>query len=100
MTTFVLIHGAASDSWYWHLVAPELGAKGFEGVVPDLPCDDDSAGLSEYADAVVDAVGDRTDLVVVAQSLGGMPAVLPAIPSRNSSASSGRTSARSSRAPA
>jgi len=24
MATYVLIHGAGSDSWYWHLVAPEL----------------------------------------------------------------------------
>ena len=24
MATYVLIHGAASDSWYWHLVVPEL----------------------------------------------------------------------------
>jgi len=33
-------------------------------VAPDLPCDDDSAGLAEYPDTVVDAVGDRTDLIV------------------------------------
>src|ERR687898_3163221 len=76
MTTYVLIHGAASDSWYWHLVVPELRARGHDVVAPDLPCDDDSAGLAEYADTVVDAIGDRTDLVVVAQSLGGFTAPL------------------------
>ena len=28
MATYVLIHGAGSDSWYWHLVVPELhGAR-------------------------------------------------------------------------
>jgi pimeloyl-ACP methyl ester carboxylesterase len=43
---------------------------------PDLPCDDDSAGLAEYADTVVDAIGDRTDLIVVAQSLGAFTAPL------------------------
>jgi hypothetical protein len=43
-------------------------------VAPDLPCDDDSAGLAEYADTVVDAVGDRTDLIIVAPSLGGVTA--------------------------
>ena len=42
----------------------------------DLPCDDDSAGLAEYADVVVDAIGDRTDLVVVAQSMAGFTAPL------------------------
>jgi hypothetical protein len=42
----------------------------------DLPCDDDSAGLSEYADTVVHAIGDRRDLVLVAQSFGGFTAPL------------------------
>jgi pimeloyl-ACP methyl ester carboxylesterase len=76
MATYVLIPGAGSDSWYWHLVAPELRARGHDVVTPDLPCEDDSAGLSEYADTVVNAVGDRTDLVVVAQSMGGFTAPL------------------------
>lgn len=76
MSTYVLIHGAGSDSWYWHLVVPELRSRGHDAVAPDLPCDDDSAGFVEYADAVVDAVGDRTDLIVVAQSLGGFTAPL------------------------
>ena len=70
MATYVLIHGAGSDGWYWHLVAPRLRALGHDVVAPDLPCDDDAAGLQEYADVVVDAIGDRRDLVVVAQSLG------------------------------
>ncbi len=76
MATFVLLHGAGSDSWYWHLVAPELGARGHEVVAVDLPCDDDAAGLAEYADVVVAAVGDRADVVLVAQSLAGFVAPL------------------------
>jgi pimeloyl-ACP methyl ester carboxylesterase len=76
MATYVLIHGAASDSWYWHLVVPELRAQGHHVVAPDLPSDDDSAGLREYADVVVDAIGDRRDLIVVAQSMGGFTAPL------------------------
>jgi pimeloyl-ACP methyl ester carboxylesterase len=55
-------------------VEAELRARGHDTVAPDLPCDDDSAGLPEYADAVAAAAGDRTDLVVVAQSLGGFVA--------------------------
>ena len=43
-------------------------------MAPDLPCDDYSAGFPKYVDAVVQAIGDRTDLVVVAQSLGGFTA--------------------------
>jgi len=76
MATFVLIHGAGGDSWYWHLVVPELRARGHEVVAVDLPCEDDSAGLPEYADAVVEAIGDRTDLVLVAQSMAGFTAPL------------------------
>ena len=76
MATFVLIHGAGDVGWYWHLVEAELRARGHDVVVPDPPCDDDSAGLSEYADTVVDAIGDRTDLIVVAHSLGGFTAPL------------------------
>jgi len=78
MSTYVLIHGAGSDSWYWHLVEPELRARGHDVVAPDLPCEDDSAGLSAYTDAVIDAFGghDASDVVVVAQSLGGFTAPL------------------------
>jgi pimeloyl-ACP methyl ester carboxylesterase len=76
MATYVLIHGAGDVAWYWHLLAAELQERGHDVVAVDLPCDNESAGLSEYADTVVDAIGDRTDLVVVAQSLGGFTAPL------------------------
>ena len=76
MATYVLIHGAASDSWYWHLLAPELRERGHDVVAPDLPCDDDSATFTDYADVVVSAIGDRRELIVVAQSLGGFTAPL------------------------
>jgi pimeloyl-ACP methyl ester carboxylesterase len=78
MTTFVLIHGAGDVGWYWHLVERELSQQGHEVVAPDLPCDDDSAGLREYTDTVVEAIGDRRDLVVVGQSFGGFTAPLVA----------------------
>ena len=76
MATFALIHGAGDVGWYWHLVEAELRGKGHDVVAPDLPCDDDRAGLSEYADAVLEAIGDRGDLVVVAQSAGAFTAPL------------------------
>jgi pimeloyl-ACP methyl ester carboxylesterase len=78
MATFVLIHGAGDVGWYWHLVEGELRRRGHDVVAPDLPCDDDSAGLPEYVDTVVDAIGDRSDLVVVGQSFGGFTATLVA----------------------
>lgn len=55
---------------------PLLRARGHSIVAPDLPCDDDSAGLEEYADVVVNAIGYFTDLIVVAQSMGGFTAPL------------------------
>ena len=76
MATYVLIHGAGDVGWYWHLVAAELRGRGHDAVAPDLPCDDDSAGLSDYTDAVLDAIGDRSELVVVAQSAGAFTAPL------------------------
>jgi len=55
-----------------------LRRRGHDAVAPDLPCDDDAATLREYADTVVDAIGDRTDVVVVGQSYGGFTAPLVA----------------------
>jgi pimeloyl-ACP methyl ester carboxylesterase len=76
MATFVLIHGAGDVGWYWHLVEAELRSRGHATVAPDLPCEDDSAGLPEYTDTVARAIGDHTDLIVVAQSFGGFTAPL------------------------
>jgi pimeloyl-ACP methyl ester carboxylesterase len=82
MATYVLIHGAGDDSWYWHRVAPLLRARGHDVVTPDMPVDDDAAGLEEYADAVIDAIGTRRPVILVAQSLGGLvaPMVAASVP--------------------
>lgn len=76
MTSFALIHGAGDVGWYWHLLAAELEARGHEAVAPDLPCDDPSAGLADYADVVVRAIDGHDGVVVVAQSFGGYTAPL------------------------
>jgi pimeloyl-ACP methyl ester carboxylesterase len=76
MATYVLLHGAGSDSWYWHLVAPELRASGHDVVAPDLPCDDDTAGIEDYAETAIEAIGDRRDVILVAQSMAGFTAPL------------------------
>jgi pimeloyl-ACP methyl ester carboxylesterase len=60
------------------LAEAELHKRGHDVVAPDLPGDDDSAELKDYADAVVEAVGDRKDLVVVGQSFGAFTAPLVA----------------------
>jgi Alpha/beta hydrolase family len=78
VSTFVLVHGAGDVGWYWHLVEAELRARGHQTVAPDLPADDDSARLQDYADAVIETVGERGDLVVVGQSFGAFTAPLVA----------------------
>ncbi|MFD0820530.1 alpha/beta fold hydrolase [Micromonospora zhanjiangensis] len=78
MTTFVLVPGAGGAAWYWHRLVPELRGRGHDALAVDLPADDDTAGLTEYADTVVQAVGDRTDLVLVASSMGAYTAPLVA----------------------
>jgi len=84
MATYVLIHGASSDAWYWHLVVPRLQALGHDVVAPDLPCEDDEATFVDYADVVVDALGDRPDPIVVAHSLAAFtgPLVCARVPAR------------------
>ena len=79
MSTFVLIHGAGDVGWYWHRVEAELRARGHDVVAPDLPGGDESLELDDYASAVVAAVAERRDLVVVAQSFGGFTAPLIAV---------------------
>lgn len=74
MSTFVLVGGAGSGPDHWHLVAPLLRAAGHDTVAPDLPCESDTVGLSEYLAVVLDAIGEREDLVVVGQSLGAFTA--------------------------
>lgn len=75
----MLIHGAGDVGWCWHRVEAELRARGHDVVAPDLPGNDESLELDAYADAVVAAVGDRRDLIVVAHSFGGFTAPLVAV---------------------
>ena len=80
MTTFALIHGAWGSGWHWASVPAELRAMGHEAVAPDLPCEDPEATFDDYAEVVVDALGQvqTDDLVVVGFSLGGLTAPLVA----------------------
>ena len=76
MANYALIPGAGGDAWYWHRVVAELQARGHEALAVGLPASDDRAGWTEYADAIVRAIGDRTPVVLVAQSLAGFSAPL------------------------
>jgi pimeloyl-ACP methyl ester carboxylesterase len=79
MPTFVLIPGAGSGPWTWETVANELRAAGHNAIPTDLPCDDPSAGLGDYADVVGAAISEPRDTVLVAQSLGAFTAALVCI---------------------
>ena len=78
MTTFVLIPGAGGSAWFWHRVVPLIEQAGHEAIAVDLPADDESAGLPEYADLVAGSAADRDDVVIVGMSLGGFTAPMAA----------------------
>jgi pimeloyl-ACP methyl ester carboxylesterase len=73
MATFVLVPGAGGVAWYWHRVVPLLEEVNHEAIAVDLPGDDARAGLSVYAERVLEAIGTR-EVILVVQSLGGFTA--------------------------
>jgi pimeloyl-ACP methyl ester carboxylesterase len=66
MASFSLVHGAWGGCWLWDAVRAELEVRGHVVHTPDLPCEDLTAGVEEYAAAVPAAD------VVVGYSLGGL----------------------------
>jgi hypothetical protein len=79
MPTFVLIPGAGSGPWTWEAVANQLREAGHQAIAVDLPCEDQGAGLGDYADVVVAAISEPRNTVLVAQSLGAFTAALTCI---------------------
>lgn len=80
MATFVLIPGAGGHAAYWALLVPELQQRGHEAVAVDIAEDDPALGLPEYAQIVERAIGDRQEVLLVAQSLAGFTAPMVAKP--------------------
>ena len=74
MATYALIPGGGGDPWEWHRLVSELASRGQEATAVRLPADDDAASWSEYADAVVHAISDHADVILVAASMGGFTA--------------------------
>jgi pimeloyl-ACP methyl ester carboxylesterase len=66
MAGFTLVHGAWHGGWAWERLRAELESRGHTVAAPDLPCDDVTAGIAEYARLVPPAD------VVVGHSLGGL----------------------------
>ena len=65
-----LIPGAGGLGWYWHLVERDLRARGYDAFAVDFAAQGQT-GLPAYAGQVESAIGDRTDVALVAQSMGG-----------------------------
>ncbi|WP_285362978.1 alpha/beta hydrolase [Microbacterium sp. LMC-P-041] len=78
MALFILVHGAGDTGWSWHRLAAVLRERGHEVIAPDLPGDDESLTLTDYADAVVAAADARRGGVVVGHSFGGFTAPIVA----------------------
>jgi hypothetical protein len=74
VATYSLVHGAWHAGWAWDLVWPELEARSHVVHAPDLPCEDVTATLDEYASAVPPAD------VVVGHPLSGF--VIPLVDAR------------------
>lgn len=76
---FVLVHGAWHRGSCWSGLVPELQARGFGAIAPDLPSEVSGQGAQAYADAVLDAIGaDPAPVVLVGHSLGGLTVPLVA----------------------
>ena len=77
MATYVLIHGAGSDSWYWHLVAPEL-RRPWSRRRRRWTCRATTTPPGCRSTSTPSSTRSATarDLVLVAQSLGGFTAPL------------------------
>jgi len=77
--TFGLVHGAWHGAWCWERLLAPLGELGHGAVAVDLPCEDPDAGLDAYARTIAAALEAAAgDVVLVAHSLGGLPAPLVA----------------------
>lgn len=76
--TIVLVHGAWSDATAWQAIEPLLKAQGHEVIAVNLPGHGGDVtsfaniNLQSYVDAVKNAIGDRTNVVLVGHSMAGI----------------------------
>ena len=78
MAAFVLIPGAGTDPRVYDATIHALRRLGHDGLAPPLPLEDPDAHPSDHAAAVASATPERSDVVVVAQSLGAFAGPLAA----------------------
>lgn len=77
MKTIVLVHGAWLDASSWYKIVPDLQAAGYEVIIVNLPghgsdnTSPETINLQSYVDAVKNAIGDRTNVILLGHSMGG-----------------------------
>ncbi|MEH2359086.1 alpha/beta fold hydrolase [Nostoc sp.] len=82
MSLFCLVHGAFQATWCWDLLIPYLETQGHKTVAMDLPIENASATLSQFADAVIQVLPKTDDdIVLVGHSMAGtiIPLVAEAV---------------------
>ena len=88
--TYVLVHGAWMGKFCWAEVASKLESAGHIVRTLDLPAHGDdptppnAMTLENYCNAVIQLIGERTNVILVGHSMGGMliSAIAEAIPSQ------------------
>ncbi|AYL94342.1 alpha/beta fold hydrolase [Mucilaginibacter celer] len=76
--TIVIVPGAWTDPSAWAYVIPSLKAKGFDVIAVTLPGHGSDTtsfahiNLQSYVDAVKNAIGDKTNIVLVGHSMAGI----------------------------
>ncbi|MBN3958907.1 alpha/beta hydrolase [Nostoc sp. NMS8] len=82
MSLYCLVHGAFQATWCWDLLIPYLETQGHKTLAMDLPIDNASATLSQFADVVIQALPKTDDdIVLVGHSMAGtiIPLVAEAV---------------------
>lgn len=73
MSLYCLVHGANQGIWCWEKLIPELEARGHQTITMDLPIDDPSTNLSNYANVVIQSLQNvDDDVILVGHSMAGM----------------------------
>ena len=73
MSLLCLVHGASLGAWCWELLTQEIEARGYQTVAVDLPIEDPTAGVVQYAEVVSKALqGFEDDVVLVGHSMAGL----------------------------
>lgn len=76
MATIALIHGGGDSASSWGPVIRQLQQLDHTPIATDLPSEDPNASWPEYAGAVAASLRNKSNIVVVAHSLGGFTAPL------------------------